>query len=108
MKKYFFILLVFLLTIFTVSAKTVDNRVFKVDNLNSNELFEFLRDLKFKSNTIKICNQDYCDYLKYQNLEKSVDKYIEDYINFIKEKTDEDTSVRVYLKGFKITDIYFY
>ena len=108
MKKYFFILLVFLLTIFTVSAKTVDNRIFKVDNLNSNELFEFLRDLKFKSNTIKVCNQDYCDYLKYQNLEKSVDKYVDDYINFIKEKTDEDTSVRVYLKGFKIIDIYFY
>lgn len=108
MKKYFFICLIMLATMITVSAKNVDNRVFKVDNLNSNELLDFLKDLKFKSNTIKVCNQDYCDYLKYQNLEKSVNKYIEDYVNFIKEKTDEDTSVRVYLKGFKITDIYFY
>lgn len=108
MKKYFFILFFFLLMIVTVSAKQIDEKKINVGNLNSNELLNFLKEFDSDSNAIKVCNQEYCDYLKYNSLEKSVNKYIDDYVYYVKEKTDVDTSVRVRLKGFIIKEIYFY
>ena len=100
MKKYFFILILFLIFIVSVSAKSINNT-----NLNSNDLLDYLKEQNINDKVIKVCNIDYCDYLKYDNLEKSVNKYIEDYLNYIKEKTDEDTSLRVSLKGFLITEV---
>lgn len=106
MKKYFFICILFFVLLVTVSAKTYNNDTEKLDSLNSNNLLTYLKENKSR-NPYKVCNVDYCDYLKYDNLEKSVKVYIEDYIEFVKEKTDEDTSVKVYLQGFKITEIYY-
>lgn len=102
MKKYFFILILFLIFIVSVSAKSINNT-----NLNSNDLLDYLKEQNINDKVIKVCNIDYCDYLKYDNLEKSVNKYIEDYLNYIKEKTDEDTSLRVSLKGFLITEVIY-
>ncbi len=104
MKKYFFVFILFLIMIITVSAKNVNKRIV-TNNLNSNNLLEYLKENNIKSNNIKICNIDYCAYLKYQSLEKSVSDYIESYANYVKEKTDDETSVRVSLKGFLITEI---
>ena len=106
MKKYFFICILFFVLLVTVSAKTY-NGFDKLDNLNSKNLLAYLKEHEDKR-AYKVCNSDYCDYLKYDNLEKSVKVYINDYIEFVKEKTDEDTSVKVYLQGFKITKIYYF
>jgi len=107
MKKYFFIFSLFLITIVTVSANTLENKI-KFNNLNSNDLLEYIYEFKGSSNRIKVCNQDYCDYLKYKNIAKSVQVYINDYINYVNKKTDDETSARVFLKGFLITDVIFY
>jgi len=106
MKKYFFILVLFLVMVITVSAKSVDNTL-DINNLNSNNLLEYLNQQDLNGKDVMICNQDYCDYLKHESLEKSVKTYINDYLNFVKEKTDADTSVRVSLKGFLITEIIY-
>lgn len=90
--------------VITVSAKNVDS-VLDINNLNSNNLLEYLKTQDINGKTIRVCNQDYCDYLKHESLSKSVKIYIDNYINYIKEKTDVDTSVRVSLKGFLITEI---
>jgi len=104
MKKYFFVLVIFLIMMVTVSAKGVDNKAV-INNLNSHDLLEYLKENNLSGKTIKVCNQDYCDYLKYKNLDKAVKIYIDDYIEYVKEKTDEETSVRVSLKGFLIKEI---
>lgn len=104
MKKYFFIFAIFLIAIVSVSAKNVDKRL-DTNNLNSNNLLKYLERNNLSGKTIRVCNQDYCEYLKYKNLEKAVKVYVDDYLEFIKEKTDVDTSVRVSLKGFFITEI---
>ena len=104
MKKCFFVLVFFLIMIVTVSAKNIDDDLM----LNSKELLEYLKAQDLNGKQIMICNQDYCDSLKYDNLEKSVKVYIDDYIKFVNQKTDDDTSVRVSLKGFLITEIIYF
>lgn len=104
MKKYIFIIMVFLIMVVSVSAKNIDNEL-DINNLNSKNLLQYLEKKKVKNRTIRVCNTDYCDYLKYKDLRKSVNKYIDDYIIYVEEKTDVDTSVRVSLKGFLITEI---
>lgn len=107
MKKYCFILFIFLGMILTVSANSVDNNK-DINNLNSKNLLKYLKGQNLNGKNIKVCNQDYCDYLKYDNLEKAVDVYIEDYLDYIKEKIDADTSIIVSLKGFLITEITYF
>lgn len=106
MKKYFFICLLFLAMILSVSAKNIDRNL-NVSNLNSRELYTYLKELKINPKSVKICNRDYCDYLKYCSIEKSVNEYINEYIMYVKDKTDEETSLKVLLQGFLITEIIY-
>lgn len=106
MKKYFFIVILFCVVVVTVSAKSNSINIDSLNNLNSKDLLTYLKENGGKA-PVKICTYDYCEYLKYDNLEKAVKVYINNYINYVKEKTDEDTSVRVSLKGFKITEIHY-
>ncbi|MBQ6686901.1 MAG: hypothetical protein IJN03_00065 [Bacilli bacterium] len=106
MKKYFFIFILFLAMILTVSAKNIDRNL-DVNNLNSRDLLGYLKEIKQNPKSIKVCNKDYCDYLKYNSLEKSVNTYIDEYISFVKNKSDEETSIKVLLQGFLITEIIY-
>ena len=104
MKKYFFICLLLLALAFVKVSAVSRNS--EISNLNSKDLLTYLK-WEEKRRPYKICNIDYCDYLKSNNLEKSVQIFINDYLDFLKEKIDEETSIKVSLQGFKITNIYY-
>ena len=57
MKKYFFILIIFLIAIVSVSAKNVDKRL-DTNNLNSNNLLKYLESNNLSGKTIKVCKID--------------------------------------------------
>jgi len=103
MKKYFFILFIFLIMIISVNASSKN-----IKSLNSKDLLKYLEKQNINGKIVKVCNKDYCDYLKYKNLDKAVDVYIKNYENYIKEKIDEDTSIMISLKGFLITEISYH
>ena len=73
---------------------------------NSNDLFDTILKERI-TNIVMICSYDYCDTFHSDNLEKGIENYKKNYLDYLKTKTTEENAISTILKGFPITNITF-
>ena len=109
MRKYIFLMGIILLSLIVVSIEPTYGLEEENQNLtfqNSNDLFDTI--LKEKTTNISmICSYDYCDSFHSEHLEKGIENYKKNYLEYLKTKTTEENAISTVLKGFPITKIIF-
>ena len=109
MRKYIFIMGVILLSLMIVSIEPTYGLEEQNQNLtfqNSNDLFDTILKERI-TNIVMICSYDYCDTFHSDNLEKGIENYKKNYLDYLKTKTTEENAISTILKGFPITNITF-
>ena len=109
MRKYIFIMGVILLSLMIVSIEPTYGLEEQNQNLtfqNSNDLFDTILKERI-TNIVMICSYDYCDTFNSDNLEKGIENYKKNYLDYLKTKITEENAISTILKGFPITNITF-
>ena len=109
MRKYIFIMGVILLSLMIVSIEPTYGLEEQNQNLtfqNSNDLFDTILKERI-TNIVMICSYDYCDTFHSDNLEKGIENYKKNYLDYLKTKITEENAISTILKGFPITNITF-
>ena len=109
MRKYIFVMGIILLSLILVSIEPTYGLEEENQNLtyqNSNDLFDTILKERI-TNISTICSYDYCDSFHSSNLEKGIENYKKNYLDYLKTKTTEENAISTVLKGFPITKITF-
>jgi len=106
MKKYIILMGITLLSLIIVSIEPTYG--YEIEdyqlNINSNQLYEFIEEKNLK-NISEFCTTDFCDYLRSNDMSKAIELFKAKYLEFLKQKVDEETALSTILKGFPITKI---
>ena len=109
MRKYIFVMGIILLSLILVSIEPTygleeENQNFTFQN--SNDLFDTILKERI-TNIAIVCSYDYCDSFHSSNVEKGIENYKKNYLDYLKTKTTEENAISTVLKGFPITKITF-
>ncbi len=69
-------------------------------SINSNNFLSYLDDYQLKPT--KICAGDYCEEVKYNNIEIAFNNFKNNYYNLLQHKLDGDKYLEATIKGFRI------
>ena len=72
------------------------------DNIKGINIYKLKNKISIKDNIKYICTYNYCDYLQSNNIDESIEIFINKYIKNIK---DEEIKNTLKVKGVKITKI---
>ena len=72
------------------------------NNINGINIYKLKNKISIKDNIKYICTYDYCDYLQSDNIDESIEIFINKYLKNIK---DEEIKNALKVKGVKITKI---
>ena len=104
MKKVLLIISMFLIPMsFDANNSRDCNRDVYLENINSNNVLDYLEVNNMSIN--EICAKDYCENINGSLLYKSLNKFTNNYLDYLKKDIDNDTYLSIYLKGFKIYSI---
>ena len=109
MRKYIFVMGIILLSLILVSIEPTYGLEEQNQNFtyqNSNDLFNTILKERI-TNISSICSYDYCDSFHSSNVEKGIENYKKNYLDYLKTKTTEENAISTVLKGFPITKITF-
>ena len=72
------------------------------NNINGINIYKLKNKISINDNIKYICTYDYCDYLQSNNIDESIEIFINKYLKNIK---DEEIKNTLKVKGVKITKI---
>jgi hypothetical protein len=107
MKKYLIILIFLIcLSINTYNAFNINEctNELKLSNLNSKNALEYIKENDLTDKIIKICSSNICMKINSATLERDINNFNAENINYLKNK-DEEAAINAGLKGFKIEKI---
>lgn len=76
----------------------------KINNLNSKNLYNYLKDNDLLTKVNKVCSENICKDIHFSNIEFDIESFIKKNIEYLKNKGD-DVSLNAELKGFPIERI---
>ncbi len=103
MKKFLIFPIMCMFFLMSVEAINMNNYSCFIDipvKLNTSNFIEYTK--KIDKDVVKLCSDDFCSHIKSKNMAKALDIFAKEYYSYLKENTDEETAISIYLKGFRI------
>ncbi len=107
MKKLFisFILVMcFSLNVFNASSKNNCSEEIILENVNSNDLLNYIYDNHLLDKILRVCSKDLCSSLNATQIESDIKTFVNKNIRYLF-GIDEEEGLNAQLKGFKIEKI---
>lgn len=75
-----------------------------VDDLNSKNLLEYIKDNELVDKIFQVCSNDFCHKINPSDLERDIKEFIKQNLDLVAEK-DVEQGLEAELKGFRIDRI---